>query len=715
MQDINFQKIRGNGPDEVASTGLELVQAFNGNFDIVKEALKNSGGQQFSDLPIATMTELDNIRSGSYRVLLSVSGGKEIFYLLCSVDPDGTTVRQTKIAECVYIRSFNNNAWSQWKNFQEAIFQSELGDGIDCGISQKFFTDTIGDKTLFIDLGIIDSSLSLLDSIDNAGFYTYNLSSDENENISGLLIVSKVSFPGTFNFTQVRFELDRIYIREFDVDERTWGQWYDFRNDLFKSELGNRGDRGISQKFLTDFLGSEETSEGEDGSVWGKLISLEAYIAETLMDIVKNSSARFDEITDASVVIDGITTATDGKVVYVAKKKTFAYLVAGKYYKSWIGMGYYLASDYKVLTDKIYLCKDKAYVFHDGDLHVASGITTFQDAQARGYKGTEIDFYKNLSNIDILKFHNKITYEEIDSVVSCGVYIVEDDYSYSSDILIVSRYGEEDAVTQLFLSCHFGGGMPRTRSLTGSSWSEWEELCSQRDIKNLQSDIDHNAPARFDRIVIDRSIVIEGGTDAAGGEVVFVATKNRFAYLLNDRYYESWPGVEKFIGTDRKVIADKVYVCGNSAYVFFDGALRDVGEQAIGIATTAEATANEALNKVKGVVSMKSVLIDQLDALITPSETAYYYAVKYNNNPVGTLRVFSNSTSSIVTQILDANWDIDVSGNLLPDYEAVELKSFIRTYNISSEGMAGEIPVGTWGKWKLNQKVIAPQGGIIIE
>lgn len=78
--------------------------------------------------------------------------------------------------------------------------------------------------------------------------------------------------------------------------------------------------------------------------------------------------------------------------------------------------------------------------------------------------------------VDKGEFCHKITYAELDTIVISGVYIVEDKYSYSSDMLLVSRYGKDNAVTQMILSTHFGGGKPKVRTLTDKKWSEWTEI-----------------------------------------------------------------------------------------------------------------------------------------------------------------------------------------------------------------------------------------------
>ena len=121
----------------------------------------------------------------------------------------------------------------------------------------------------------------------------------------------------------------------------------------------------------------------------------------------------------------------------------------------------------------------RTYLYDGGDYVTDSWIelnSLYASAKDKGYKGTEEDFYKNLSNIDMLHFLKTVSYSDIDSVVSSGYYIVTDLESYSSDILIVSRYGEDDAIAQVFFSFKFTDGILKKRIQTGGKWSEWEEI-----------------------------------------------------------------------------------------------------------------------------------------------------------------------------------------------------------------------------------------------
>ena len=517
MDKLEFDKIQGNGNDEIASTGHELVLAFNGNFNLIKQVIEDLNSRLFYDFPITSMAELDNLRSGSYRILLTKAGITELFYLFCTLDPDGR-IRQTRISDSIYIRTFSGNKWEKWISYQETFLKSVFGDNKGYGITQKFFTEQIEGKTLYTNLGIVDDTYSDgFAEVTKAGYYTYQKGYNEGEVVNGILIVSNVSYPGATALTQLKQELGKTYIRAFDIDERTWEQWQNLQETYFKSELGDGIDCGLTQRFFSEILGSEKNSESEDGSIWGKL---------------------------KSIVDDGFSTS--------------------------------------------------------------------------------------------------------------------------------------------------------------------------EDVSTLQADNECHATVRFDKIVTDASIVVEGVTNAEGGKVVFVTSKRRFAYWLDNRYYSHWPGVNEYMNKN-KVQSDKAYLCGNKAYIYYEGALLPTDDEALGIAIIADANADSALKKINEISTVSNVMLDQLDMLIDPLSITSSYTVFYHHQKIGILRCFTNAQADVITQCLEANWDIDVSGNLLPDYNVTELRSLVRTYNISSVDIANEIPLHTWGRWKYNQKVITLSGGVLIE
>ena len=271
-----------------------------------------------------------------------------------------------------------------------------------------------------------------------------------------------------------------------------------------------------------------------------------------------------------------------------------------------------------------------------------------------------------------------IQYQFKNKQILCRAYAGNkwESWKYLQENFIVSEFGnsETDAISQKFFT---------------------------EKVQNIADNISNsNTTVRFDRIVTNASIVIEGITQSEGGEVVFVASKKKFAYLLNDRYYENWPSVRNYMSVDNKIFPDKVYLCGNKAYIYYGGTLLASDEEAIGMSALAYANAQKALDKLYGVFTVQAAMIDELDELNNPVNTTTYYTVYYQYHPVGVLRLFGNAKSNIVTQILDANWDIDANGNLLQGFVGTQIKSLVRVYNAGSDELNNEIPKQTWGKWK---------------
>lgn len=83
---------------------------------------------------------------------------------------------------------------------------------------------TLSKASLFNNLGII-TGLSSLDDVKSPGYYTYSNRLNEGETINGILVVSRMSYPGSFSIVQFRHELGKTYQREYDIDERAWEKW----------------------------------------------------------------------------------------------------------------------------------------------------------------------------------------------------------------------------------------------------------------------------------------------------------------------------------------------------------------------------------------------------------------------------------------------------------------------------------------------------------
>jgi len=294
----------------------------------------------------------------------------------------------------------------------------------------------------------------------------------------------------------------------------TWGKWMS------------------TEAKLQEALGTKETSKSDDGSVWGELKKLLAAInvcGSIVIDLdFLNDLRDLDEVFGTAGLftyrynedernefkdIKGLlaTTILDENIYEQIRYECGFVYQRQRKNGEWGSWRITSVTDYNVslyhvdpsdntnrftLDKAIYLVpielrnigikcsfldkvgKYHTYVYVGSDYVPDSWneVNTYEDAKGKGYKGTEEDFYKNLSNIDMLHFFNTVLYTDIDSVINSGYYIVTDADTYSSDILVVSRYGEDDAITQIFLSTHFTGGVLKQRKMTGGKWNEWEEI-----------------------------------------------------------------------------------------------------------------------------------------------------------------------------------------------------------------------------------------------
>lgn len=210
-----------------------------------------------------------------------------------------------------------------------------------------------------------------------------------------------------------------------------------------------------SAKNANENIGTEDGSESDDGSVWGELKKL----ADIIIDLGIVSLSFFDNL--------GFST---GIYVYRSEEDN----VPGMLFVNYPASNSIYCQQVRFVKGITY---NRLYSRVTGKWSDWENVhSTYKDAADKGYKGAEEDFYKNLSNIDMLHFLKTVSYSDIDSVVSSGYYIVTDENTYSSDILIVSRYGEDDAIAQVFFSFMFTDGILKKRIQTGGKWSEWEEI-----------------------------------------------------------------------------------------------------------------------------------------------------------------------------------------------------------------------------------------------
>lgn len=133
---------------------------------------------------------------------------------------------------------------------------------------------------------------------------------------------------------------------------------------------------------MNERIGTENGSSSEDGSVWGKLRSLiDDFTGLTqevsILDSQNRDShpARFDGIVeDAEITLT--SSAAIGQIIFVKSKGKFAFRTGSEgsymYHSNWPSADDYLNADRtKVLTEKIYLSKNKAYVYNGGSLYPA--------------------------------------------------------------------------------------------------------------------------------------------------------------------------------------------------------------------------------------------------------------------------------------------------------------------------------------------------------
>ena len=83
------------------------------------------------------------------------------------------------------------------------------------------------------------------------------------------------------------------------------------------------------------------------------------------------------------------------------------------------------------------------------------------------------------------------------------------------------------------------------------------------------------ATARFARMVLSATILLASAV-GEGGEIVYVLSAKRFAYLLNGKCYSNWgvdgvPRADLYMDAGRTaVLKDKVFLCGDVLYVWSD-------------------------------------------------------------------------------------------------------------------------------------------------
>ena len=131
---------------------------------------------------------------------------------------------------------------------------------------------------------------------------------------------------------------------------------------------------------------------------------------------------------------------------------------------------------------------------------------------------------------------------------------------------------------------------------------------TSQDVSSLMVDFVHHSTERFDEIATDSSIVLEqSSATAEGGKIVFIASKGKFAYFVDNKYYPSWKGVDNYMNTDRThPHENKIYLFGNKSYIYYAGTLLSADSDAMQLAASADLSAKAAKKLAEGAQTTAS-------------------------------------------------------------------------------------------------------------
>lgn len=231
---------------------------------------------------------------------------------------------------------------------------------------------------------------------------------------------------------------------------------------------------------LSDNVGTEEASESQDGTVWGKLKSLSddadstsKDVSSLMVDFVHHSTERFDEIvTDSSIVLEQSSAPTeDGKIVFVASLGKFASFVDNKYYPSWKGVDDYMNTDRThPHENKIYLFGNKTYIYFAGALLSADSdamqLAASADLAAKAAKKSAEDAQATASSA--LSLANKAL-----SVINVNEICGGSVYSLPAAIAAITEREDVDNITYrkpgIVLTYKVADGEWESKQFAGSS------------------------------------------------------------------------------------------------------------------------------------------------------------------------------------------------------------------------------------------------------
>ena len=78
--------------------------------------------------------------------------------------------------------------------------------------------------------------------------------------------------------------------------------------------------------------------------------------------------------------------------------------------------------------------------------------SVYEEAMSNGYTGTKKTFYESLSLIDNLSFLKSVSYDNIDTATTGGIYRVYDSDSITNDIMFVTYSSEHDLTKQTYIN-----------------------------------------------------------------------------------------------------------------------------------------------------------------------------------------------------------------------------------------------------------------------
>lgn len=386
---------------------------------------------------------------------------------------------------------------------------------------------------------------------------------------------------------------------------------------------------------LSDNVGTEEASESEDGTVWGKLKSLSddadstsQDVSSLMVDFVHHSTERFDEIaTDSSIVLEqSSATAEGGKIVFVASKGKFAYFVDNKYYPSWKGVDNYMNTDRtQPHENKIYLFGNKSYIYYAGtllsadsdamqlaasaDLAAKAAKKLAEGAQTTASSGLSLA-YKALSVINV----NEI----------CGGSV----YSLPAAIAAITEREDVDNITYrkpgVVLTYKVADGEWESKQFTGSSLEDFATETNWTDFGGAGGDMTGKGAV----LLVDEIAPLSNGY-----YILQTAINALTAYETANETECIKPGVVIIYRTGKETFESK-QLCASRADYNDLAAWNDFGSAAGGTVETDSEIIKDSVNPVAGGAVYDAMPVD-VDGEQAADGTVRVYMKNAEGLPLG--------------------------------------------------------------------------------